>query len=206
MAVSYYDNALLEKIKNWVGDDRIKITGPDETRRLFEYNADAENDKAIQLPLITLRRGRNIEIQSTNKKPMSFDGLTVKRQTEKQSDQLNAIPIGLTYQIDIYCRYFEEADEFVRNFIFNLINFPKIYIEIPYNEANIKHVANLHLEGQVNDNSDIPERLISGQFTRMTIPLVLDDAHLFDYRFRRNYTISYEAEIGLKNQTDFEKI
>ena len=36
----------------------------------------------------------------------------------KVSDHLNAVPITLKYQIDIYTRYQEEADEYVRNFIF----------------------------------------------------------------------------------------
>ena len=52
MSVSLYDKALLDKLKNWVKDSSIKITGPEETRRLFEYTADRNNDKPITLPLI----------------------------------------------------------------------------------------------------------------------------------------------------------
>ena len=77
MAFYYYDQALLEKIQGWVGDNKIKITGPEETRRLFQYRADINNDEAIQLPLITLRRNREVNILSTNKKPLVFDGLTL---------------------------------------------------------------------------------------------------------------------------------
>ena len=46
------------------------------------------------------------------------------------------------------------------------------------------------------DNSDISERLFTGQFTRFTIPIFVDDAHLFDYKFRNNYDINYEFELS----------
>ena len=199
MAISYYDNALCNKLKNWVGDSKIKITGPEETRRLFQYRADTSNDGPIQLPLITLRRGNDIQILSVNKKPLVFDGLTLNA-NKNQSDQLNGIPIHLSYQIDIFTRYFEEADEYTRNFIFNLIKFPKLEIAIPYNNSNIKHNANIKLEGTVTNNSDIQERLIAGQFTRFTIPIYIDDAYLWDYKIRPNYSIEYEVEAKFKDE------
>ena len=52
MAVRYYDEALLTKLKKWVSDEKMKITGPDETRRLFEYRADINNDKPITNTLV----------------------------------------------------------------------------------------------------------------------------------------------------------
>ena len=199
MAFYYYDQALLEKIQSWVGDNKIKITGPEETRRLFQYRADVNNDEPIQLPLITLRRNREVSILSTNKKPLVFDGLTLNA-TKEKSDQLNGIPIYLSYQIDIYTRYERECDEYVRNFIFNIIKFPKIQIQIPYNDSNIKHDSNIRLEGSVTNNSDISERLVAGQFTRFTIPIYIDDAYLFDYRFRPNYDIEYQVEVKFKDE------
>ena len=199
MAFYYYDQALLEKIQSWVGDNKIKITGPEETRRLFQYRADINNDEAIQLPLITLRRNREVNILSTNKKPLVFDGLTLNA-TKEKSDQLNGIPIHLSYQIDSYTRYERECEEDVRNFIFNIIKFPKIQIQIPYNDSNIKHDSNIRLEGSVTNNSDISERLVVGQFTRFTIPIYIDDAYLFDYRFRPNYDIEYKVEVKFKDE------
>ena len=205
MAVSYYDNSLLEKIKKWVNDPNMKITGPDETKRLFSYYADINDDSPINLPLVALRRSRDVEILSTNKKPLTFDGATIEA-NGKNSAQLNGIPISIKYQLDIYTRYFEEADEYVRNFIFNFINFPKLNITIPYNGANIEHTSNIRLEPTVADNSDISERLAPGQFTRLTLSLYIDDAYIFDYKFRKNYSVSVEGEMGFKGQDDFEKL
>lgn len=200
MAFYYYDEALTNKLKDWVGDNTIRITGPDETRRLFQYKADITGDEPIRLPLITLRRGRDVNILDINKKPLVFDGLTLNANKD-QSDQLNGIPIHLNYTIDIFTRYERECDEYVRNFIFNIIKFPKIQIQIPYNNSNIIHNSNIRLEGNAINNSDIPERLITGQFTRFTIPIYIDDAYLFDYRFRPNYNIEYDdVEVKFKNE------
>ena len=96
MALSLYDKALINKLESWVGDSSIKITGPEETKRLFQYRADKSNDGPITLPLITLRRGNDIQILDKNRKPLTFDGLTLNA-TKYQSDQLNAIPISLSY-------------------------------------------------------------------------------------------------------------
>lgn len=199
MALSLYDKALINKLESWVGDSSIKITGPEETKRLFQYRADKSNDGPITLPLITLRRGNDIQILDKNRKPLAFDGLTLNA-TKYQSDQLNAIPISLSYQIDIFTRYFQEADEYVRNFIFNLIKFPKLEIQIPYNDSKLIHNANIALEGTVTNNSDIQERLIPSQFTRFTIPIHIDDAYIWDYRIRSNYQIEYGVEVKFKDE------
>lgn len=190
MSTKLYDDALVEKISNWTKNTVLNIVGPEETRRLFEVIGDKTNDKPIQLPLISIRRNGGYSIQdfSIGKQPMSFDGLTLNA-NHKQASQLNSIAINLTYQIDVYARYFEEADEYVRNLVFNIINFPKLTINIPYNNENYKHVANLVLNSDITDNSDIPERLVAGQFTRLTLTVNIDDARLWDVRYRDVYTI-----------------
>ena len=201
MSVSLYDKALLDKLKNWVKDSSIKITGPEETRRLFEYTADQNNDKPITLPLITLRKSRTVTINSIQKQPLTYDGYR-KNNNGIKGDQLNGIPITINYQIDIYTRYAEEAEEYVRNFIFNIINYPKVKIEIPYNNSRIIHDSNIRLNGEVNDNSDISERLVPGQFTRKTIPIYIDDAYLFDYRTKDTLKVDTTTEVVLKNSVD----
>lgn len=188
MALRYYDEALLNKIKNWVKDPNMRITGPDETRRLFEYMADVTNDEPIKLPLIALRRGRGITLQSVNKRPLTFDGITIEANKEK-SIQLNGIPVTISYQLDIYTRYFAECDEYVRNFLFNFINFPKLTINIPYEGTNLVYDANITLNTSIEDNSDIPERLVAGQFTRFTFTFEINDAYMFSVPIRDNVSV-----------------
>lgn len=199
MAVRFYDEALLKKFQKWTQDTHIHLAGVNETKRLFEVVSDIKNDKPIELPLISLSRPGGYTIQEKYKQPKSYMGSTMI-QTEDAGAKLNAIPIGISYQIDVYTRHLAEADEYARNIVFNIINYPKLQIEIPYEDSGLFHDANIRLTTDVEDNSDIPERLISGQFTRLTIGIDIDDAYLFDVRVRDNLSI---VESELHVHTDF---
>ena len=193
MSVYLYDEAFVEKLRNWTQSTNIEVYSPDDTRRLFEVMADKSNDSPIKLPIICLRRKQGIKVSNANKKPLTFDGMTLEANIER-SLQLNAIPIDVNYQLDIYTRYFKEADEFLRNLTFNIINYPKLPITIHYNDFEIVHNSFIRMSEDVEDNSSVPERLINGQFTRFTFNITIDDAYLWDTRIRDNYEIKL-AEI-----------
>lgn len=198
MSAYFYDEALLRKLQNWTRGTNITITGVNDTRRLFEVVADTTNDKPVQLPLVTLSRNGGYTILNKQRRPITFDG-TIAGKTQRRGVQLNAIPIELQYQIDIYARYLKECDEYARNFVFNIINFPHLEVEIPYEDANLHHYGNIRITSEVEDNSDISERFVSGQFTRMSIGINIDDAYLFDVRVRHNTRI---AEVDLQLEDD----
>lgn len=209
MSIRYYDQALVDKIKSWVKDNKLTITSPDETKRYFEYIADVTNDKPVQLPLIAIRRARSVDILNVNKKPLSYNGRKLhghhilNEETQElescKVSLLNAIPIAIGYQIDIYTRYAEEADEYLRNFVFNIVNHPRLQIEIPYNNTDREHFCTMTLVPTVEDNSDIPERLVPGQFTRWSIGLRINDAYLFSVPIKNTYHMeegSLELELS----------
>lgn len=178
MAISLIDDALYTKIQSWIKDPKMVFLKPNEALRLFQIVADQTNDKPLTLPLIALSRDSEVEILQINKKPLSFSG-TILDANDKNVQMLNGIPIEVGYQLDIYTRGFSEGDEYLRNFIFNLVNSPKLTINIPYNKVNFRHSANVRINPTVTDTSDIPQRLFSGQFTRWTIRLNVDDCYLF---------------------------
>ena len=194
MSVAIYDKALLTKFKRWIKDKDLTILGVDQTSRLFRYRADTNNDKPIQLPLISLSRNPTVSIVSTSKRPLSYDSST-REYTEDKTNKLNAIPIKISYQLDIYCRYVEEVEEYVRNFVFNIINYPKLDIEIPYKNSKIISNSYLSIDSDIHDNSDISERLIEDQFARRTITFSLNDAYLYDYKTLDNWKIDTGIEV-----------
>ena len=198
MAIRYYDEALAQKIKNWVKESSVTILKPDEVERRLQELADGKNDKPITLPLIALSREPEIEILSTNKKPLSYDGAKLNANDSK-TQQLNAIPIEIHYQLDIFTREYAEADEYLRNFIFNFINYPKLHIVIPYNDVNIIHDSNIRIASTITDTSDIKMKLAPDQFTRWTIKLILDDAYLFSIPFKNVQTMSTNNTIQSPN-------
>lgn len=195
MSIRFYDDAVCEKIKKWVKNPNMKILGPNETNRLFQLHADQTNDKPLTLPMIAISRNSNIDVM-TSKRALSVDGQHVYAD-ENRSLVLNAIPMKISYQLDIYCKYFEEADEYLRNFLFNLINYPKVVINIPYNDTKITHNSMILVDSTVVDGSDIPERLISGQFTRLSISFSIDDAYMFSVPWLDNWSVLESDEIKI---------
>ena len=120
MSLYFYDTALMNKLRYWTEKTNIHIYGPDETRRLFEVIADVNMDQKIELPLLCLRRSGAYEILNINKRPLTYDGAIVSK-NNNASTQYNAIPIQINYQLDVYAKYLQEADQYVRNLIFNII-------------------------------------------------------------------------------------
>ena len=189
MGVRFYDDALLEKLKKWTAGINMTIVGVNDSRRIFETTLDTNNDKPLSLPLIVLSRPGGYKILNKNQKPLVKSGASLIYNNVNGA-VVSFIPIGIAYQLDIYTRYLEEADEYARNFIFNIINYPKLNIEIPYEDLKIlSHDANIRIISDVEDNSDIPERLIPGQFTRITLGIDIDDAYLFDVRIKDTVSI-----------------
>lgn len=166
MALEYYDDAIAAKLQSWTPTNlQLRILKPDETKRLFETLADDSGDKNIKLPLIALSRNNDIELLLSVKNPRSFDGLKIETTTE-QTTQMNVIPVKLQYQMDIFTKTQAEASEYIRQYLFKLINNPVIKIEVPYNNKGIQQIANIHVLSTVSDTSDIQQRLFPGQFTR----------------------------------------
>lgn len=189
MACRYYDDLIVAKLQKWLPQDTpLRILKPEESRRFFELTAEDNKDEKFKLPLIALSRSKDIDITLNIKNPRSYDGLKI-HQTTNTTVQFNVIPIRLQYQMDIYTKTYEEGDEYVREFLFKLINNPVIKIEIPYNGNTIEHIANIRVLSPVSDTSDISERLFSGQFTRFTIQMEIQDAFLFSIPYRNNWVL-----------------
>lgn len=197
MAIRFYDEALANKIENWINDPNLHVYRPEEVSWMLQQKGDEANDRPITLPFVALSRETQIDIINPNRVPLSYEGLTVRLYDNdtneevhlKSAYKLNAIPVRLSYQLDIYTKGMAEADEYLRNFIFNLINYPKVLITIPYNGVNLEHKSFIQVLSQVEDNSDIPQRLYPGQFTRFTIRFTIDDAYLFSVIDKRNLSI-----------------
>jgi len=185
MSLALYDQAFLKKLKAIAEKTSIHVYSVEETRRLFEVIADETNDKPLTLPIICLHRGSGYTIAETGNNPRSINALRVVS-TDAGSIVLNHMQISIDYQIDVYARKFEEADAIMRELVFILTNTPNVIITIPYDGINYLHKSALNISKTIRDNSSVAERLISGQFSRLTLDCNIPDAHLFDTR-KSNY-------------------
>lgn len=119
---------------------------------------------------------------------------------------LNAIPITLNYSLDVYTRYQKENDLYIRNLIFNIINYPTFQIEVNYNGIHVEHTANIRLEPLITADSGFSTKLFSDQICRQSLAINVDDAYLWDTRVRQNANISPNKvvlEIKDINNDDF---
>ena len=189
MALTLYDTSLISKLENWTSKTNLHLYSVTDTRKLIETIADEKNDSSIKLPIISIIRQAGYEIINPNKKVLTYDGLLLDA-NEKKSLNLNAIPINITYQIDVWARKFEEADSYMSNLVFNLINYPTLQITIPYNNSNIIHNATIRIATDVFDSSDI-NRLSIGQYFRLSVGINIDDAYIWDTRVRDVLSLSY---------------
>ena len=199
MAVRYYDNELLNKIRSWVIDPNMKILGPADARQFFQQRADRTHDKALALPQIVLSRTGYCDINNPNKQALSYDGGHIETVSDRRSGVLNAIPIKISYELSIYTRYFDEADEYARNFAFNLINYPSVDINIPYQGANIPHRSTIDLNNRISDNSNQSGRLAPDQYYRISLSFDINDAYLFSIPILYNYETADDGSVHIYN-------
>lgn len=201
MALRYYDEALASKIGDWFKDPNVMVLKPDEVTRLFQIRADRANDKPLALPLVAIARDTGVELIYSKKRVLTFSGKIIGSSTDSAANrkvvQLDAIPVRLNYQIDIYTRTYEEGDEYLRELIFKLVNNNILNVSFPYNGTNIQHIAHIILLTDVTDNSDISEKLFKDQFTRWTLRLELQDAYLFNIPVNSTYTLEVGDSEGV---------
>lgn len=200
MSAYLYDKALVEKFKKWTSKSKTQVFGPSETRRLFEIMADDSDDSKIKLPFIAISRDMGYEIinAGTTRRPLSYDGVDLSHNYDTKSTKiLNAIPISLNYQIDVYARRVEQADILMRNLVFNIVNYPAMTVDIP--DAGIEHTARINFSSSnIVDNSNMSERFIEGNLTVLSASIAIDDAYLWDVREHR------DAEIEIRIDDKYE--
>lgn len=191
MSAILYDNALINKLKKWTEKTDVQIYGPQDQYRIFQINADKNNDKSFKLPAIVLSRN-GYSIDNTSKRPMVWDGKKIEA-NENRVKQINAIPIILEYNIEVYARYYDEADSYMREIIFNVINYPRLDIEIPYLGFNTIHASNIRISSNnIEDNKQGGLLSFNDQICSLKLQINIDDAYLWDSRVKT--TVSIEGD------------
>lgn len=188
MAIRFYDEAIVNKIQGWITDPNMVVLKPNEVSRLWQTRADQENDEPLTLPLIAISREPSVSLKVSTKRPLTFDGKQLDG-TPMNTIQLNAVPMMLSYQIDIYTQSYAEGDEYLRNFIFNIINHNECSVVLPYNDTDVEHVFHIELDPNVTDNSDVAEKLFPDQFTRWSLKINVTDAYMWSIPVQRNARI-----------------
>lgn len=226
ISVNFYDDSIIQKLKYWTEKTDVQVYNVDQSNRLLEVLANKTNDKSIKLPIISLRRPNGFTISNPNKKPLTFDGLSLdsglKQEYDSKKEQLhskeityeefytwtkehkeeiktskltslNAVPITIYYTLYVYTRYQQENDLYMRNLIFNFINYPTFQVRFTYNSIPVEHNGNIILGNTVNNVSD-SIKLFSDQICIQSIDLRIEDAYLWDTRMYAPVSISSDLD------------
>lgn len=199
MSIYLYDESLKNKVSGWLNSSKakkeIKVFNPTTKDNVFQMLADQSNDKQIEFPIIEISRDPDVEVLQNQMKEMSFMGIGLAK-TKEKTLHLDAIPIVISYQLDIWGKDFKEVDALVRTFTFKFINDRTIPITLTTDGYDYVHYSNVKLNSTIEDNSDTPQQLFGDQFCRWTFHLVIDDAYMFTMPTDENYSISdYAVEI-----------
>lgn len=187
VGVYAYDLSIIEDLRARFNYDKngkkktnnlIQITNAEN---VFNIIGDIENDN-IQFPIISLIR---TGWQFTGSEPefLNNSGGLVGYMEDKPGDRvrqvrLQAFPIQINYQLDIWTQNRYDNDVIAREFCWFYKQNPQLRVFIPHG-LNITEPFNLFIENEIVDNSDIAEHNSRGRYYRQTIGLYVDDAYLW---------------------------
>jgi len=202
MSIYKYEEAIIAKIRQITGDDRIIITPTDNMLNVIPR---IDNDE-IKLPLIHLIRndwkllnqrhfGKKMNGHINNAFPMF--------QTHKDENinsitgrinRLHLIPMQFTHTFEVWSRTREENDEMIRELLWFFSTLPTFEVDIPYG-VDIKHNFNLVPTGEIIDNSAIANQLVTGKLFLQAIMTTCDDAYLWKSSEHNPTCISISTEL-----------
>lgn len=188
VGVYAYDLAIINDLRarfNYTKDGKQKtnnIIQITNSENVFNIIGDLQND-TIKFPLISLIR-TGWQIEDYSQEFMNNSGGLVgylKDDEGKRTRQvrLQAIPIQINYQLDIWTQNRVDNDIIAREFIWFYKQNPQLRVKIPHG-LNITHPFNIGIENEIVDNSDIAEHTSRGRYYRQTLGLYTDkDAFLW---------------------------
>lgn len=175
--VYLYDESLINKFNSIFSNSKKKIYITN-TEDVFNLEAYLKDNDTVKLPIISIVRS-GTSLSDNRPHYMKFNGLVSKLEEGDIATHIKAIPIRISYQIDVWTESRLENDLIVRELVFYFSTNPTLSINIPYNNANVEHVFNIFIDNDIEDNSDISEHKNRGRYFRQTLVFYTDDAYMW---------------------------
>jgi hypothetical protein len=184
MSVYLYDKSVVADLRNRLGDSRISIVPPEDFMS-FVSQIDIDNPDRAKFPAISIERP-SWSLSDSKPQYMKTSGILAEKTIVDNNIhnnvyiRLQAMPIKISYQLDIWSVTREEDDNILRELIFYYRLHPTLKVTIPYQFTEpIQMNFNIEFGDTVDDNSDIVNHKNYGRLFRQTIPLFINDAYLF---------------------------
>lgn len=187
VGVYAYDMAIVDDFRvrfNYKKDgtpktnNRVQITNQEN---VFNIIGDIENDN-IQFPIISITR-TGWSIKDFSQEAQNNAGVLMGYMDEDEDGRvkqvrLQAIPIQINYQVDIWTQSRIDNDIIARELIWFYWQRPQMLVKIPHG-LDTTHVFNVAFELDITDNSDIAEHNSRGRYYRQTLGMYVDDGYLW---------------------------
>lgn len=173
MSVYLYDKALIDKLKEITGDERIRIVPP-ELALSFLAKANKDN---IQLPAIVVQRS-NVSLNDIKNQYAYLKGQTVKITKDNTAVKMKLIPMRIQWSINVYTVDRLSCDEIIRELIFYFMTYPRFQVQVPYG-LDYPQNFDVFIESEIEDNSDLVNFPNTGEYFRETITVYTENAHMF---------------------------
>lgn len=154
-------------------NNKVYVTAVDN---VFDIIGDLSEDR-IDMPIVSLQR-LGWSVADYHPQFMTFSGHIIGQNEENKIIRLQAIPIRVNYQMDIWTKDRITNDAIIRELLFYYTLRPTLLVNIPYS-LDITHNFNIFFDPDIEDNSDIIEHDNRGIFFRQTLGLYTDDAYLW---------------------------
>lgn len=181
--VYMYDTAIINDLRQIFSDDRIHIVPPEDA---FDLIGTLKED-TIVFPFISLQRPGWQLIDDTKTSHLTFEGkvddISIIDTDDDVEDanitRLQALPIRINYQIDVWTESRKENDAIMRELIWYYTLYPTLNVDVEYENIKRKHHFNIFFDNDIEDNSDLTQHSKRGRYFRQTIGLYTNDAYLW---------------------------
>lgn len=183
MSIYKYEEAIVARLREITGDDRIIITPSENIGNIIPRIASDE----LKLPLIHIIRnnwrisnkkshGMKMNGHISNEFPM-FD-VGSNEGPDGKIHRQHLIPISFSHTFEVWSRTREENDEMIRELIWFFATMGELKVKIPYG-INTEHVFTLELQPEIIDNTQIVSHKESGELFLQALITNCDDAYLW---------------------------
>ena len=208
MSIYLYEEAIVERLREITGDDRIIITPSDNIINVIPRIAKDE----LKLPLIHMTRlstsltsknphGMKMNGHVNNEFPLYRNGDNISCE-DGRVHRVHAIPFTFTHAYEVWSKTRRENVELIRELIWFFSTMGEFIVKIPYG-LNMEHVFTLQLNNDISDGTNVVSHKDAGELFLQTITCTCNDAYFWKSSSHNPTCIHIDAQIN--NFVEVEK-
>jgi len=216
MSIYKYEEAIVTKMREITGDDRIIITPSEAIQNIIPRIAKDE----LKLPLIhIIRLPWKLAPQKSHSMKMNGvinDSFPLFREGNYVSPddgrvhRLHVIPIIFGHTFEVWSRTREENDELLRELIWFFSTMGEFEVKIPYG-VDISHKFTLSIQDDIMDNTHVINHKESGELFLQAFNTICTDAYLWKSSSHNPTCVHINTELQTEflkhpNEIDYNKL